>query len=364
MLDVMKLFIRNNIWWVSHGSGKNRIRQSTGKADRTEAEAVAKEICAPAMLRREADVVEVAGSIAAGKRQQAKAIESSMIPLAECFERFPFQTNDGHAPAPGTISTDRQVWRKLVRFCAERGVTMAGDVTEEIASEYIKSLSKGFVIPAFDDCKKRFDMMGVTPNPFVKRPRKKASDTVHHEPLSEAEIDMVVKYLESPGYHTRCHDASEFALYFRFLLYTGLRMGDAATMKVSQCDFERKVLKRMMDKTDKEVEFPMHKVLFEILPREGEYIFPHISQVYLHKYNQVSERFYHLFKRLGLWRGNGVICTHSMRATFATICCEAGVPMAVIQSWLGHSSQTVTRIYAHFYDMQKKRAAIEKFPEF
>ena len=35
----------------------------------------------------------------------------------------------------------------------------------------------------------------------------------------------------------------------------------------------------------------------------------------------------------------------------------------VIQSWLGHSSPTVTRIYARIEDMRVKRLALEKFPE-
>ena len=37
----MKLFLRNNIWWVSHGTGEKRIRQSTGQTDREQAEKVA-----------------------------------------------------------------------------------------------------------------------------------------------------------------------------------------------------------------------------------------------------------------------------------------------------------------------------------
>lgn len=360
----MKLFLRNNIWWVSHGTGDRRIRQSTGQSDKTKAEAVANEICAPAMLRNEADIVKVAGDIAAGKRQLATYLEVCPLTIEECFNKYPYETLDGHSPAEATLITDRQVWGKFVKFCSEQGIIHVRDVTEKTASEFLKTCSRGFVVLAFIYCRRRFERMGVSPNPFVKRPRKRAADTVHHEPLSEEEIKKVVDYLSSPLHVKIAHDGGEFLLYFRFMLYTGLRMGDAATFKVEQCDFDKKELKRMMDKTDKEVKFPMHKALEPFLPHEGEYIFPHIRKVYQKKYNHVSERFYRMFKILGLRRGNGVICAHSMRATFATICCEAGVPMEVIQSWLGHSSQTVTRIYAHFNDMKKKREAIEKFPEF
>lgn len=56
-------------------------------------------------------------------------------------------------------------------------------------------------------------------------------------------------------------------------------------------------------------------------------------------------------------------CAHCLRTTFATICCEHGVPMAVIQSWLGHECQEVTRIYARFADDSLKRQAMAAFPD-
>ena len=360
----MKLFLRNNIWWVSHGTGGKRIRQSTGKTDREEAEQVAKEICAPAMLRDEANIVKVAAEIAAGKRQEADRLEIGRMTLDECLAAYPYRSRRGGEPSWNTVETDRLVWCKMADFMRSRNIVSPCDVTPALAVQFTQTLSRGYQKHVYTYCRRRFAVMGVSPNPFADAPKSVYDNGVHHEPLTKDEVAKVTAYLDSPGYHAKCHDATEFSAFFRFLLYTGLRLGDAATAKVSQCDFEQKVIRRVMAKTKKPVEFPMHHSLLDILPRDGEYLFPHMAELYMRSYNHLSDRFFRLFRRLGLRRGNGVVCTHSLRSTFATICCEEGVPLEVIQSWLGHASPAITRIYAHFNDMEKKRAAIEKFPEF
>lgn len=363
----MRLFLRNNIWWVSNGTGNGRIRKSTGKTDRAEAERVAKEICAPAMLRKEADIVEMAGKIASGKRREAANREAEQIPLADCYGSYPLVKADGSEPSDGTKRVDERVWRRFVEFCEKKGVRFVHEVTEDVASAYLATVLAGSRDLAYVYCRCRFNRMGVSDNPFKSKPRRDRKTQGHHEPLTRDEIGKVLDALDEGGWFVPPGAAphEEFALYVRVLVYTGLRIGDAATLKVSQCDFERGVIRRTIQKTGKDVEFPMSHVLRERLPREGDYVFPHLSKVCSKGVTtQISTRFRKLFKRLGLWRGNGVICSHSFRHAFATICCEEGVPLEVIQSWLGHASPAITRIYAHFNDMEKKRAAIEKFPEF
>ena len=364
----MKLFLRGNTWWVSHGTGDHRIRQSTGRTDRDEAEKVAKEICAPSMLQREADIVEVAGKIASGKRKAASESTAGRTKIADCLEAFPLIKADGSQPVQGTLVVDSRAWRKMTAYFAEHGVEFVHEVTHELAKSFLASLSQGVRDLTYAFCRSRFHRMGVEPNPFRDHKSVNPHDKKHHEPLTDEELHAVMKQLDDPTWRIspNCASRKEFAMYFRFLLYTGLRTGDAATTKVSQCDFEHEVIRRKIQKTGKIVEFPMHHVLRDILPRQGEYLFP-VSAAQCQKSGnttRISSRCRTLFIKLGIWRGKGVICAHSLRATFATICCEAGVPLAVIQSWLGHSSTEITRIYAHFNDMKKKREAIEKFPEF
>lgn len=363
----MKLFLRNDIWWVSHGTGKNRIRQSTGKTDKAEAEQVAREICAPAMLRKEADIVEMAGKIASGKRKDAKARAAEMVPLSECYEKYPLLKNDGSEPAAGSKRIDKRVWRRFVEFCESIGVHLVHEVTSEVAEAYLKTVLEGSRELAYCYCRIRFKAMGVEDNPFGRKPKRDKRKQKHREPLTRPEVRQILAALDEKIWYAPPNGASneEFALYVRFLVYTGLRIGDAATMKVSQCDFERRMLKRVSQKTGKEVEFPMFRVLYDSLPRAGDYIFPMLARTCSHGMTtQISTRFRKVFKRLGMYRGNGVICAHSFRHTFGTICCEEGIPLVVVQDWLGHSSPAITRIYTHYNDIQRKKQIVEKFPEF
>jgi integrase len=38
---------------------------------------------------------------------------------------------------------------------------------------------------------------------------------------------------------------------------------------------------------------------------------------------------------------------HTLRHSFATMCINKGIPLAVVSRWLGHTSISTTMIYAH-----------------
>lgn len=363
----MKLFLRNAIWWVSHGTGEHRIRQSTGHTDRELAEQVAKEICAPAMLRREADIVEMAGKIASGKRLDAQEKEADRIPLSECRERFPWKKTDGSDPARGSLIIDERMWRKFVEFCETQNVRYVHEVTPKIAEAYLASVTPGSRGLAYLCCHIRFNNIGVEVNPFRKKPRRDPKTVTHREPLERDEVTKILEFLDNSRRKIPCGGASqpEFAMYIRFLVYTGLRIGDAATMKVSQCDFTHGILRRRVQKTGKMVEFPMFRILRQSLPRHGEYLFPAFARICADgRTVRISARIRVLLQKLGLYRGRGIICAHSFRHTFGMICCEEGIPLVVVQDWLGHSSPEITRIYTHYNDMKRKQEIVDRFPEF
>ena len=76
----------------------------------------------------------------------------------------------------------------------------------------------------------------------------------------------------------------------------------------------------------------------------------------------LTRRIKRLFKMARITGEPQQYCAHCLRTTFASICAENNVPLAVIQSWLGHTSQEVTRIYARIEDMRAKKKALERFP--
>jgi integrase len=151
-------------------------------------------------------------------------------------------------------------------------------------------------------------------------------------------------------------------LIVRFLLYTGLRLGDAATARTDQIDWQEKTLTRTMAKTSRPVTFPLHPDLFKRLNAGNDYLFQALAKQYRKAPSALTLRFRRLFKLAGISGEKQQYCAHCLRTTFASICAENQIPLPVIQSWLGHSSPTVTRIYARIEDIRVKRQALEKFP--
>ena len=103
--------------------------------------------------------------------------------------------------------------------------------------------------------------------------------------------------------------------------------------------------------------------LFKRLDNSDIYLFPAMAKQYMKRPDGLTRRFRRLFDSVDIVGDQQQYCAHCLRTTFASICAENAVPLAVIQSWLGHNSQTVTRIYARIEDMKAKKAAMAKFPE-
>lgn len=125
--------------------------------------------------------------------------------------------------------------------------------------------------------------------------------------------------------------------YFLFLLYTGCRRSEALALRVEDVDYKHKRLHVPGTKTDlSNRTIPLFEkaasLLVTICPDSNGFFFPFRG-------DSVTR----VFKRL---------CPthklHDLRHTFATNCLEAGIPLKVVQIWLGHADiDTTADIYSH-----------------
>lgn len=369
MTHVLKLFKRRRMWWVSFGYGKNRVRQSTGKRDYDEAMKVAEKMRLLRELDSDAERLQVAAAMAAGIKEKGEKTrrELNRTPLASIWAKIGGYRGSGRRPIrKSSVDAARSAWNMFVAFAAARKVEYAEDVTPELAAAFLAERGTGRAAEtAWLYCRAIMAQAGISPNPFERKPPVRKSDT-HHEPLSRPQIAALLAEVDRlasmPGAKP---DAAEFAVFVRFLLYTGLRLGDAATAKVSQIDWtaDPPMLSREQGKVGRTVRFPLHPALVGKLPREGGYVFPRLAETYLSGHKALSKRIARLLDKLDIKGERCEYSAHSFRTTCATICAEEGVPMAVIQSWLGHSSPMVTRIYTRVETDRQKAAALSKFPD-
>lgn len=133
----------------------------------------------------------------------------------------------------------------------------------------------------------------------------------------------------------------------RFYLLTGCRRSEALRIRWSDVDLIGGSIHIPGTKTKKSDRyipiFPELKTLLNQLPHSDDTLF-----VYTDSY--VSRAFKRLFPQHKL---------HDLRHTFATRCLECGIPLRVVQAWLGHSSVKVTAdLYTHVLDdFQRQQAA-------
>lgn len=360
----MKLYRRKDspVWYVSHGSGKKRIMRSTGATDYSEARRMAEELVAPAALRDEGARIAAASAAVSRKMQDAALLEANALRLSATEP--PNRTRHGEELKPSTRTAYLYCWRSFRRFAEGRGVFTLGGVTPELAAEFLDSKPARMRQVAFFVGRRVFAEHGL-PSPFGASCPRRRSPVTHREPLTpEEEARLLATADRLAGrLRNRFPEAAEYPALLRLMLLTGLRLGDAVTLKWEMVDTARMTLSRTMAKTSRTVRFPLHPSLVRWLERRDEtYVFPALAGSYLHRPGCASQRIREFLRTAGIAGERQQYCAHCLRTTFASKCARAGVPLAVIQSWLGHTSQEVTRIYARIEDMAAKREALLRLP--
>ncbi len=168
----------------------------------------------------------------------------------------------------------------------------------------------------------------------------------------------------------------ELQVLFALGIYSGLRLGDCATLRWAETDLARGVIRRIPNKTarrnPKPVIVPIHPVLRDILSttpanQRGEYVLPETAALYMHNICAVTDRVQNHFKACGITLhkpGTGTdgkravieVGFHSLRHTFVSLCRENNAPLAVVESIVGHSNPAMTRHYTHIGEVAAGRA--------
>lgn len=159
-------------------------------------------------------------------------------------------------------------------------------------------------------------------------------------------------------------------------IYSGLRLGDCATLRWGEVDLPRAIIRRIPNKTarrnPKPVIVPIHPILRDMLSvtplnKRGEYVLPEMAALYIHRTDMVTDMVQRHFKACGITLhkpGTGTdgkravieVGFHSLRHTFVSLCRESNAPLAVVESIVGHSNPAMTRHYTHVGELAAGRA--------
>jgi integrase len=187
----------------------------------------------------------------------------------------------------------------------------------------------------------------------------------------------------------------ELRLMLALGLYTGLRLGDCATLRWGEVDLIRGRITRIPNKTGRRnphpVIVPIHASLRAILeetPRSKRhgYVLPESAAIYARRSDTLTDRVQRLFEaceitthkpgtgfeiqtgedgkktKIGTGRRASVeVGFHSLRHSFVSLCRASDVPLSVVESIVGHSNPAMTRHYTHTGDAAAL-AAVSSLP--
>ena len=367
-------------WTVRIGVNGRRLSRSAGTDDRSKAERFLQRFLAPLGLGTE------------------------QIPLAEAWRHYEMSPNRRDL-ARSTLDSKRIVWMGFARWLEQNHIEIAhlAEVTETAVAEYLAEFRCHHSASTYNGhvCVLReiFHVLavkaGVTHDPWAGVSLR-ADDSMSRRELSLDEIGRL--------YEAAAKEGAEWKLLLMTGIYTGMRLGDCCRLKWENVNLERSVIQVVPEKTKRHmhgrpVTIPIHPSLMselqEVFSRRdaesqrGEFldrinkidrietptpknsvnpvnyvsknsptgfVNPVIAEMYLNRKWQLDEGLRKIFKAAhitmsikveGRCRKTVVASFHSLRHTFVSLSANAGVPLPVVQSIVGHCSTAMTRHYYH-----------------
>jgi integrase len=322
----MAIYQRGRIWYADYYADGKRVQESTGTANRREAEKFI-------ALR----ISEVHRGVF------IKPVHTTLPELGEQYIEYAKMHKRSWL-------RDEQMLAKLRAFF---GPARLREITalrvEEYQRERVKAVSPATSNREMALLKHMFNMAerwglnhGTNPVRFVKF---LPEDNLRFQTLSEDEERRLLE--ASPPY------LREMIL---FAINTGLRTNDVFNLKWEDIDLEQRSIKLITGKNRKVLAIPMNDTAFGIVQhrqKHGPYVF----------YNPMTgDRFWDVkaalsaaVKRAGIDH----VTWHVFRHTFASRLTRNGVDIVTVKELLGHSNISVTMRYAHS-NQETKRNAVQR----
>lgn len=323
-----------------------RYCRSTRTKDRNQAERVLQRFLAPLGL---------------GERR---------LPLADVWLEYVKSPNRNEL-AKATLETKRQVWMQFASWMEHfyLPVKDLGGVTSDMIAEYLACLRADLCATTYNGrvciLREIFRVLskkaGIEESPW-EGVRLRPEDFHSRRELTMDELKRLLVAAKTAG--------QEWYTLFLIGIYTGLRLGDCCRLNWSQINIAEGVIQVVPQKTKRHhqrlVTIPIHPALkaaiagdekaFAISIRGVGPVLPKICEVYNASRWQVSQALSKIFKRSSIQTSVKLegrkhrtpeATFHSLRHTFVSFAANAGVPLHIVQTIVGHESTAMTRHYYH-----------------
>ena len=300
--------------------------------------------------------------------------------IAEAWQAFASPTSGRKPCEASTLDTYENIWAQFQKWIESEhpNVKTLRAVTYEIAKEHLDSLiTRGLSNGTFNV---HLSLLRYVFKTLKRAARLKENVWTEFRRLQtqcesrrELTIDELTKVCTAAK--------GEMRTLFCIGMYSGLRLGDCATLKWNEVDLKRDLIRRIPNKIRRKKganglkQISIHPVLrgvLESLPdskTEG-YVLPESADSYLSNRSLLVGKIQRHFEHCGIEttkeRDNGVRRAvtagyHSLRHSFVSIHALNNVPLTVVQSLVGHASIGMTEHYSHS-NLAAEQAAIAAMP--
>lgn len=363
-------------WTMRVGINGKRYSRSTRTKDRDQAERFLQRFLAPLGL---------------GERR---------LPLADVWTEY-LVSPQRNELAKSTLDAKRNVWMHFAKWMEHRYLPvddLAG-VTSDMVAEYLVCLRADLCASTYNNrvCVLReiFRVLakkaGIEEDPW-EGVRLRPEDSHSRRELSLDELRRLLKEAKKAG--------SEWHSLFLIGIYTGLRLGDCCRLNWSQINLAEGVIQLVPQKTKRHhqrvVTIPIHQALGEallsvsgavvpdaVVMEDGPStmqqvlssnlsgpVLPEIAASYARGRSSVSGRLTQIFTAAHITTSIRIegrqhltpeATFHSLRHTFVSFAANAGVPLHIVQSIVGHESTAMTRHYYH-ENLNALKCAVNAIP--
>lgn len=316
-----------------------------------------------------------------------------MLPLADVWREYEKSPNRRELAA-STIDSKRTVWMRFADWMEVNHVEISqlSQLTVDAVSEYLRvfrlhhsaSTYNKHVCVLREICHVLADKGGIVDDPWANV-RLLPDDSHTRREFSVEELKRLMEAAARAG--------EEWHTLFLLGMYTGLRLGDCCRLQWSNVNLARKVIQVIPSKTRKfakgrPITIPIHDKLigrlndYSIDSKLGAdsgaderqthcHVLPQIADWYVNSHWRISHTLQRIFIDAGITTSVKIdgrrtatpdATFHSLRHTFVSFSANAGVPLPVVSSIVGHSSTAMTRHYYHENEAALRRA-VEAVPD-
>lgn len=327
-------------WTMRVAINGKRYCRSTRTTDRDKAERILQRFLAPFGL---------------GERR---------IPLAEVWNEY-LKSPCRNELALSTLTAKHNVWMQFASWMEHNYLPikdLAG-VTSDAISEYLACLRTSVCASTYNSrvciLREIFHTLADKANldfDAWEGVRLRPDDSHSRRELTLCELRRLIEAAKKAG--------AEWHKLFLIGIYTGLRLGDCCRLDWSSINLMQEVIQLVPAKTRRHsngrpVTIPIHPslgtALLESQVMNGP-VLPGISELYARSRWQISHELSRIFKAAnivtsvqleGRHKKTPEATFHSLRHTFVSFSANAGVPLHIVQSIVGHESTAMTRHYYH-----------------